>query len=167
MRGELDRYMRRSKEEYRAYLKMQRELFGPLFRAADELGLGKSWSDVLSELEGGPEIEDLLRNALDSPGLPARRMNTRAVSGIDYRLLPGTACWIQYYIALGYLAAHKTGRSSRPDLGDQVDFRHACYAGIADVFVTNDERMRMVLTSMVPSCRAEVASVDSFLGSFD
>lgn len=167
MRFELDQYLRPMKNEYRSHLKLQRELFGPVFQAADELGLAYSWSHILGELETGPEIKGLLRDALSTPGLPARRSNTAAIDGIDYRLLPATACWIQYYIALGYLAAHKTGRYSKPDLGDQVDFRHACYAGISDVFVTNDKRMRMILTSMVPSCRAEVVSVDSFLASFD
>ena len=57
----------------------------------------------------------------------------------------------------------RVDRDARPDFGDQVDFRHACYAGVADLFVSNDGRMREILTTMVVDRRAEVLSPDEFL----
>jgi hypothetical protein len=46
-----------------------------------------------------------------------------------------------------------------------VDFRHAAYAGIADQFVTADQRMRRILMEMVPSRRSSVLTFEEFIGT--
>ena len=51
----------------------------------------------------------------------------------------------------------------RAEAGRVYGFRHACYAGVADLFVSNDGRMREILTTMVVDRRAEVLSPDEFL----
>jgi len=151
------------KDEYEAHLKATRELLAPFFRAAAVRGVRRDWPDLLSEMESESDIHDLIAAALSEPGLPSRQANLETLATVDYRELPCTACWVQYHLALSFLAAQRTGKMSKPDHGDQVDFRHACYAGIADVFVTRDSRMLEVLTTMVPSCRARVVTAESFL----
>lgn len=152
-----------SKDDYMGHLKATRELLSPFFRAAAERGISRDWSDVLLEMEGESDIRGMIASALSEPGLPSRSANLATLANVGYRELPGTACWVQYHLALSFLAAQRTGKLSKPDSGDQADFRHGCYAGIADVFVTRDSRMLEVLTTMVPSCRARVVTPESLL----
>lgn len=77
--------------------------------------------------------------------------------------LPAMAACLQYWIALCYVACHEEGPMSRPDFGDQVDFRHAAYAGLADLFVSGDVRMRWILMARVVNWRAEVLTPDEFV----
>lgn len=163
MREAMRASMESGKQEYRVHLQLMRDTLGPFFRAAAVHGVSREWPDLLDEMSSEPEIREMLVGVLGEPGLGSQTANIAALSHIDYRVLPGTACWVQYHLALTFLAAQKTGRLARPDKGDQVDFRHACYSGIAEVFVTGDKRMHEVLSTMVPACRARVLSPDAFL----
>lgn len=163
VRQHMQATMRGPKDEYAGHLKATRALFGSFFRQAAAHGISRDWASVLSEMADEPDIRGMIAAALSEPGLPSQRANLATLESVDYRELPGTACWVQYHLALSFLAAQRTGRVTRPDSGDHVDFRHACYAGVADVFVARDARMLEVLTTMVPSLRARVMSVEDYL----
>jgi hypothetical protein len=152
-----------TKASYRDYLREGRDIFGPIFRQAAELGRAQDWATVFADLEQGSEIHDMLISVLAGEDLLRRLPDRSRLSDIPYDALPGTACWVQYHIALYYVAAFESRRLGRPDLGDQVDYRHACYAGVSDVFVTGDVRMHEILSTMVRSCRARVLSPREFL----
>ena len=89
----------------------------------------------------------------------------RTCDPLAYRSLPGTACWVQYYMALSFLASYEDGRSANPEPGDQADFRHAAYSGIAELFVTEDARMTAILTEMVPAVKSTIMSFQGFIDS--
>jgi hypothetical protein len=162
-RSAMQAIMGMPKNEYTGHLRATRELFGAFFRAAAENGISRDWPSILSEMAGEPDIRGMIAAALSDPGLRSQKANLATLANVDYRELPGTACWVQYHLALSFLAAQRTGKLTRPDHGDQVDFRHACYAGIAGVYVTRDSRMKEVLSTMVPSCRARVVTPGEYL----
>jgi len=155
--------METTKRSYREHLRSVRSLFHEPFRVFEEVGHSRGWDGLLAELETGPEIPGMIRAAVDQSGRARRIPDVAAVANLQYDVLPGTACWIQYYIALSYLATFGSGKTSKPDMGDQVDFRHAAYAGICDVFVTGDRKMREVLQEYVPACRARVLAPHTYL----
>jgi hypothetical protein len=66
-------------------------------------------------------------------------------------------------LALGFTASFEGGATSKPDYGDQVDFRHAAYAGAVDVFVTEDRKMAELLSSKLCDARAKIVHVEEFL----
>lgn len=164
MQAGLREWVDDAKRQYQAHLQDTRDLLGPYFRKAAELGVEQDWPALLEEMAGETEIRQLLAASLREAGIGTQRANIAALENLDYRVLPGTACGIQYHLALSFLAAQRTGKLSKPDYGDQVDFRHAYYAGIADVYVTGDRRMFEILTTMVPSLRARVLTREDFIG---
>jgi hypothetical protein len=119
-----------------------------------------AWDRHLQELEAEGYIGEMLEAMLRTEGLGAEFDR-----GIPYRRLPATACWVQYYLALSFLATHASRKTGRPETGDQADYRHACYAGIADVLVAGDGRMRHILGEMVRDKRATILSPEEFVAT--
>ena len=154
-----------AKQDFREWLQHERRVFRPAFRAYEGLGLQKHWSELLSELEDEGFIRDHIAQMLDMVARPDLGTVVREWEPHKYRSMDGTACWVQYYMALSFLAAYQDGIHAKPDLGDQVDFRHATYAGLAHEFVTADERMLTVLRTMVPACKSAVLTFDEFAAS--
>jgi hypothetical protein len=156
------RTLTRIKKQFREHLRDTRDLFRPLFDGLESRGFQRSWPELLNEMVSDGSIMRMVEGLLAAEGL------LRAVpSAIDLRRvsltrLPATASWTECYIALSYLATQNEGRVSRPDFGDQVDFRHACYAGVADVFVTGDVRFKEILDRYVVHKRAEIVTPDEF-----
>lgn len=152
-----------AKREYQEWLQLSREVYLPIFENAHCAGLSTEWPAILSQFEAGAEVVDMIRGLLEQAGL-----KVPGGSAIEpWTELPGTACWIEYHLALRYLAAFDSGRVGKAERGDQFDFRHACYAAIADVFVTGDSRMHRILSEMVPRCSARLFSPDAFLAALD
>ena len=149
------------KRDAREWLRTLRRVFGTQFRVLRDAGLPYEWRHCLHELEEEGYVARMILQLIESEDLP-RGITGDDVLTLPYRDLPATASWAQYYIALGYLAAHESGRLAKPDFGDQVDQRHACYTGIADVFVTGDERMAWILDNMVESKVAAVMTPITF-----
>ncbi len=145
-----------SKDEYRDQLRSDRDIFKPIFESAKSFGFEKTWPELLREMEHEGYIGALIKNLLEQEGYISKIPEPNSIGKIPYRELPCTAAWIQYYLSLFYLASFEKGNLSKPDLGDQVDFRHACYAGLADIFVTGDQRMFKVLTDMVETKRTSL-----------
>lgn len=144
---------------FRDWLGGVRARFKLLFDLAREEGAEVAWDQHLRELESEGYIGEMLDGILRAEGLGAETRD------IPYRNLRATACWVQYYLALSFLAAHASRKTGRPETGDQADYRHACYAGVADVFVAGDSRMRHILNEMVRDKRANIMSPDEFAAS--
>jgi len=85
---------------------------------------------------------------------------------INYKKLKATAVGLQYYFALGFIHTHLTGKHSKPDFGDQIDFRHAYYAGIVDYFVTSDRQMLDILNNYVLAEHCQVFDTEAFAENF-
>lgn len=135
-----------------------RARFKPWFDLARDEDPEVAWDRHLRELEEEGYIGEMLEMILRAEGLGAEFSRD-----IPYRSLPATACWVQYYLALSFLAAHASRKTGRPETGDQADYRHACYAGIADVFVAGDTRMRHILSELVRDKRATIMNPDEFV----
>lgn len=157
--------MKSAKAAYREHLRQTRDLFKPAFQAIRQVGLPDDWPTVIRDFNDEGHITLMLETMLASEGYLRNMPDPEGLSGIRWQELPCTACWIQYHLALSYLASREEGKLAKPDLGDQIDFRHVCYAGIADVFVTSDARMAEVLKSMVTDRRAHVIGVHEFLSA--
>lgn len=157
---ELSRF---SKGVYRDQLRSDRDIFKPIFESAKSLGFQKTWPELLREMEHEGYIGALIINLLEQEGYISQIPEPNSIGKIPYRELPCTAAWIQYYLSLFHLASFEKGKLSKPDLGDQVDFRHACYAGLADIFVTDDQRMFTVLTDMVETKRAGIIKPEEYI----
>jgi hypothetical protein len=162
----MDEMGRAARNPMRDWLREGRSVFGPVFRSFREHGVARPWDETLDELYDEGHIGRMIADLLHGEGLEPRLPDAGALAGIPYRQLPGTACWVEYYTALAYMAAEEPGRASRPDLGDQADFRHAAYAGVVDVFVTDDGKMLHALGELVPSVRATVLTADEFLDRY-
>jgi hypothetical protein len=157
--------MSEAKKSFQEHLRRQRELLRSTFRLFESLGVRKEWRDMLDELEGEGYIREHIAQNLEFAGASDLAREIRARDPRMYRSLPGTSCWVQYYMGLSFIACYEDGEQSKPDFGDQVDFRHAAYAGIADQFVTSDQRMRRILMEMVPSRHSSVLTFEEFIGT--
>jgi len=160
--AELDAVFRaqsqQAKQEVHTFLCQMRDQYRASFAEFRRRGLSTDWDTFMHELVAEGRLVAHHSAMFADSGY---RVDVEgALAGSGYRDFPATATWSQYYFALGYLAAHGEGRISRPDSGDQVDHRHAVYAGVVDVFVTGDWRMHEILTTMVDSKIADVRLVD-------
>ncbi len=160
MHAALKADMEQTKRNYRSGMRLTRDIFRPVFDKFAAIGIEQNWRQILGEMNDEDLISTFLTNLLEHEGLLDRVPDPQRISDIDYVNLPATACWLEYYIAVSFLAAFESGKHARPDLGEQVDYRHACYAGIADTFVTADDRMMHILQNMVLHRRAEVVTPD-------
>lgn len=158
IRGAVQADTRRSKDAYREWFREGRRTFQPLFVAAEKVGLKRSWPEMQQELLEGPEMRQGLRTSLLDAGLLAALPNSAELEKVPWSSTPCTTCWYEYHIALYHLVSHDSKRLGKPDLGDQVDFRHAAYAGLADEFVTGDMRMHAILSTMLSGCRSRVTT---------
>jgi hypothetical protein len=158
MRSQMEARVEHAKLLFRDWLGGVRARFKPWFDLARDEEPLVAWERHLQELEKEGYIGEMLEGILRAEGLGAEFDRD-----IPYRRLPATACWVQYYLALSFLAAHASRKTGRPETGDQADYRHACYAGIADVFVAGDVRMRHILNEMVRDKRATIMSPDEFV----
>jgi hypothetical protein len=164
MHEAMKRGMIEAKRHYRSHLRTTRDVFRPIFDRFAEIGIKQAWPQMLNEMDRDGSITEWIIGLLKHEGLLSRIPDPAGVAEISFRDLPGTACWVEYCIGLAYLAAFESGSHTKPDLGDQIDFRHATYAGIADVFVTADGRMEQVLTDMVIDRRAQIVQPDGLAG---
>jgi hypothetical protein len=156
---------REAKDSFREWLRMHRNTFRTATRAHETIGLIKAWTEMLAELEDEGFIREHLAQTFDYQGRRDLASAMRDGDPTAYRAFRGTACWVQYYMALSFLVSYQDGKFAKPESGDQVDFRHAAYAGIADDFVTDDARMAVILRDMVPALRSSVLTFDEFVRS--
>ena len=163
MKALADETIRGAKREFRQHLRAERATLLPLFQAYESIGLQKTWPEMLSELEDEGYIGAYLREFVRHFDVPHNIPNPHRIAEIPYRELPATAAGTQYYMALSFRAAYETGRSAKPDYDDQTDFRHAYYAGVADVFVCEDRKMREILQEYVVTKNADVVTWADFL----
>jgi len=164
LKNTLNGIVKSSKQEYRNGLRLERQVFKHVFESLRSMGLQKPWPEILQELEAEEYIARMLTNLIVQEGYSHEIPDLAGITKIPYRKLPGTAAWVQYYLALFYLASFDGGKDAKPDLGDQVDFRHACYAGISDVYATADTKMYEILTEMVENKHSIVLKPEEYLG---
>lgn len=98
-----------TKKDYRAHLRTTRDAFRPVFERFAHLGIQQAWPEVLNEMDTEGLIMDWLKGLLEHEGLLDRVPDPGALDDLSYPELPATACWVEYSIALGYLAAFETG----------------------------------------------------------
>lgn len=144
------------KREFRQFLRSTRVVFRPVFEQFKAVGIEEHWTSVLQAMSDEGHIGQFLTDLIRQEGLIHLLPKPASVIDTPYAKLPATASWVEYYVALSFLAGQESDKHAKPDYGDQVDFRHACYAGIVDLFVTADSRMAHVLANMVVHKRAEV-----------
>lgn len=158
-------YMRTAKEAFRDHGAVARRVFSSARKNHGDLGhLTPDWPVFLKELEEDAFPQQVMVQQLIEV-CPEVRLKASAdeIMNVDYRLLPSTAVGLQYFFALEYRASFESGRQNSPDLGDQVDVRHAYYAGIADYFVSDDRNCRRILSEDVEVRTSEVLSATEFL----
>lgn len=152
-----------AKKRFRDWLQSLREEFAPLFVQAKTEGLECPWPAYLRELREEGRVSDLITGLLQEFDLVANIPDIDAIIEIDPGGVPATSCWSEYYLAQSYLASRVQGASGKPNRGEQIDFRHAAYAGVVDFFITADARMEEILNEMVFSKRAHVLHPEKWL----
>jgi len=161
------------KEGHKAYMKAiaasQEEIIAPFLRSQGTNGMMQEWPFELAAQITNGHIQAAIYNCMEQfctnnpTRFPRSRLPERElVLGVDYRLIPCTATSCEYNTALAYCVLCK---KFDPDKGDSEDMKHAFYAGFADVFVTRDDRMFMILNDMVISKRAEIVKAEEFVAS--
>lgn len=163
MRQAMTAQLDTAKAEYRDWFRLGREVFNPLFAKYAKYQLNRTWPELLEELKAETDMRDGLRISLEDAGLLKMLPEPSRLDRVPWVAIPCTSCWLEYHMAMYYLASFDSKRLGRPDKGDQVDFRHAAYAGIADVYVTGDKRMHEILDTMIPSRRARVLLVPDYI----
>ena len=163
MKALADETIRKAKKDFRAHLRADRATFRTFFQRLEEFGFTKPWKEMLGELEREGYVGRHLSNLVCAEDRNRVVPDRTTVSQIPYRQLPATAAGTQYFLALRFRAAYESGKDARPDYDDQTDFRHAYYAGIADVFVTEDSKMGDMLKNYVVTKRAEILNLSAFL----
>jgi hypothetical protein len=153
----------REKSAMREWTRASRELFRPGIGRSGKGYVEDNWPTVLSEMYEDGQVNFFLKRQLEQEGMLDLLPDPEGIASVPIEQLPATSCWIEYYLALLFLTSYGSGKSGKPDRGDQVDFRHACYAGVADVFVTGDLRMAKILSEMVPSRRSKLLDREEFI----
>ena len=154
LKDRLKEISRFSKGEYRDQLRSDRDVFKPIFKFAETFGVHKLWPDLFKEMEDEGYISLLIKNLLEQEGYAIEIPKPDLIDKVPYRYIACAAAWIEYYLAIFYLAFFEKGKIAKTDFGDQIDFRHACYAGLANIFVNGDQRMFSVLADMVETKRS-------------
>jgi hypothetical protein len=159
IRDQIRKSMKATKSGFREHLQLGRDVFRPFFDRLAELGIQLDWPEFLLEIRNEGSIGRLIEETLQMENLHLKVPKPDEIHLVPYLELPGTTASIEYLIALRFLAARQAGKLGRPDLGDQVDTRHACYAGLSALFVSQDNRMRSILATMVTT-RAPIVDLD-------
>ena len=160
IRSAAQEQMEAAKRDLRDHLRTSRDVFRPLFARFEKLGVKQAWPELLNEMDAEGSLMAWVLGLIEHEGLLGSISDRDAAARIGCRSLPATACWVEYSVGMSYLASFDSGKMTKPDRGDQVDFRHAAYAGVVDVFVTADSRMQYVLNELVLDRRAEVVTPD-------
>ena len=151
------------KEGYRRWSNQDSEILRPVVNRLKRTGAPPpSWQDFLAETEAEGWFNEFIYVNLSLYPQFARFLVREDVLHIDYRRLRCTSVGLQYYLASQWLDIFGEGKHARITRGDQVDVRHAFYAGLADCFVTGDTKMRNILAHMVPGNRAKILQPQEF-----
>lgn len=127
----------------------------------------KRWQHDLKEIERQRGFNQFLITNLYNYSAEVRDVVTiEELLRIDYKKLKATAVGLQYYFALVFIHTHLPGKHSKPNFGDQIDFRHAFYAGIVDYFVTSDRQMLDILNNYVLAEHCQVLDTETFAENF-
>jgi len=166
-------YWQGIKRGHKVYMKAvaasQEEMIAPFLSSQGTDGMMQNWPRELAAQITNRHVQATIYNCMDlfctnNPArfprshLPEREL----VLGVDYRLIPCTATSCEYNTTLTYCVLCKL---FGPDKGDSEDMKHAFYAGFADVFVTRDDRMFMILNDMVISKKARIVRAEDFVAS--
>ena len=163
MKALADDAIRDAKRQFRDHLRAERSTFFSFFQGFESLGFKKPWAEMLDELEREGYIGQYLENIVRHFDVPHSIRAPSKIHEIPYRELPATAAGTQYYMALSFRAAYEKGKNAKPDYDDQTDFRHAYYAGVADVFVCEDRKMKETLEEYVVTKQSVIVTLAEFL----
>lgn len=163
MKSLADEMIGDAKRQFQSCQRAERDTFRPIFERFRSAGLTTPWSQYLQEMEEEGHIGWYLERFLRAEGLETHVPEPDRIHQVAYRELPATAAGTQYFLALRFKAAQESGKTSRPDRDDQTDFRHAYYAGIVDLYVTEDRKMLEILRDYVYTKQAEILDLDEYL----
>ena len=137
----------------------QREKWSSHF-GGDEL-LPNDWSQLYALLIEERYFNQVLYGMVETYGL-SNRFSREDIMGIDHRNLPALSIGIEFYVALQFLIDSQSNKLGKPDRGDLTDMQHAFYAGLCNYFVTNDARVKYILSCLVNTNTTIIIGCETF-----
>ena len=124
--------------------------------------LPNDWSQFCSLLHREKYFNQVLYGMVDTYGL-SNRFHRDDIMSLDHRSLPALSIGIEFYVALQFLIGSQSKKLGKPDRGDLPDMQHAFYAGLCKYFVTDDARVKYILSSLLNTKSTTVIDCEGFL----
>lgn len=124
--------------------------------------LPTDWSEFRQHLQEEKYFNQVLSGMVKTYGL-SNYFTHESIMNLEHALLPAVSIGIEFYVALQYLLDSQPQSLGKPDRGDLPDMQHAFYAGLCDYFVTDDSRVKHILSSMIKPESPMVVGHEAFL----
>lgn len=148
------------KERIRDWERAQRKEWASKF--AQGTPLPNVWSEFRRRLQEEKYFNQVLYGMMKSYGLTGH-YTYEGIMKLEYGRLPTVSIGIEFYVALQFLLDSQPQCLGKPNRGDLPDMQHAFYAGLCDYFVTEDSRVRHILSTMMEEKSPRVVGHDDFL----
>ncbi|MBP6916491.1 MAG: hypothetical protein WBK44_00895 [Smithellaceae bacterium] len=122
----------------------------------------KGWSEFRRHLQEQRYFNQVLYGMLKTYGL-SDHFTRESIMNLEHGSLPAVSIGIEFYVALQYLLDSQPQNLGKPNRGDLPDMQHAFYAGLCNYFVTDDSRVRHILSSMIKLAPPMVVGHEAFL----
>jgi len=130
--------------------------------------LPNDWNIALSTWETNGTVHNSIREWLEtnskSPRISEPVPPLKDIRKLNYKNLRCTSVAIQYYLALNWRHFYASKSKGGIIMGSSFyDFLYTHYAGLADIFVTDDEDMKKIMDNYITVPHAEVITTDEFI----
>lgn len=150
----------KQKERILDWERNQRKKWAPQF--AQNTLMPTGWSEFRSHLQGENYFNQVLYGMVRTYGL-SNHFTTKSIMTLEHGILPAVSIGIEFYVALQYLLDSQPQSLGKPDRGDLPDMQHAFYAGLCDYFVTEDSKVKYILSDMIKPESPMVIGHQAFL----
>lgn len=150
----------KQKERIRDWERAQRKEWATKF--AFGTLLPKVWTEFRRHLREEKYFNQVLYGMIKAYGLSGYYTN-ESIMNLEHGKLRAVSIGIEFYVALQFLLDSQPQGLGKPDRGDLPDMQHAFYAGLCDYFVTDDSRVRHILSNMIGEKSLRVVGHEDFL----
>ena len=150
----------KQKERIRDWERIQRKEWATKFALGTLLP--KVWTEFRRHLREEKYFNQVLYGMIKAYGLSGHYTN-ESIMNLEHGRLPAVSIGIEFYVALQFLLDSHPQGLGKPDRGDLPDMQHAFYAGLCDYFVTDDSRVRHILSNMIEKKSLRVVGHEVFL----
>jgi len=123
----------------------------------------KDWNSAYNLLLSINWFNKKIYNDFNNKGILNRFIDPQKILELDYKKLPCASIGLEFFGALKFLIDSQSKKIGSPDRGDLPDMQHAFYIGLADYFVTNDERVYHISHDLIDTKGTKVQKAEEFL----